>query len=256
MFLKVVLIFAASISIATAATGPLEWESPSQTNHAKADDVTARFVFKVRNISKHEVVIEDLKTSCGCTIAQLPTHPWRIAPKESTQFEAIVDLRGKYGDLFKEIDVISTNAPAKLNLEVDIALGTNTLSTEMQNRLWGQQLAAVDRQAVFKKNCVLCHLTPAFGKSGEPLFHATCGICHEAEHRATMVPDLSSLHTEIGTNYWREWITNGKPGTLMPAFTATQGGPLSDAQINSLVKYLTKAFPRPLKKSDVSASAK
>jgi mono/diheme cytochrome c family protein len=70
-----------------------------------------------------------------------------------------------------------------------------------------------------------------------------------------MVPDLHALKMEIGTNYWREWITNGKPGTLMPAFTSAQGGPLDDAQVDSLVDYLTQAYPRPIKKSTATASS-
>jgi mono/diheme cytochrome c family protein len=258
MFLKSAVAFMMVVSTAMAvpSAGPLVWESPNQTNKVKANAISTKFIFKVRNVSTNEVVVDDLKTSCGCTVAQLPSNPWRIAPKQATQFEAIMDLRGKYGKLFKQIDVVSTNAAAILSLTIEIEPGTNSLSTQMQNRLWGQQLAATDHQAVFKKQCVNCHLTPAFGKSGEPLYHAVCGVCHEAEHRATMVPDLRALNTEIGTNYWREWVTNGKPGTLMPAFTSTQGGPLDDAQINSLVKYLTTAFPRPPKKSADSSSAK
>ncbi len=256
-FLKFAVFFVcAGWSAAALAAGPLVWQSPSQTNSARADDVTTHFIYQVRNASSNEVIIEDVKPSCGCTVAQLPNKPWRHrAEGETSQFEALVDLRGKHGQLFKQIDVLSSTAPTTLHLQVDIEPGTNTLPPQMQNRIWGQQLAATDRQAVFKKDCVKCHLTPAFGKSGEPLFHTTCGICHEAAHRATMVPDLHALKTEIGTNYWREWITNGKPGTLMPAFTATQGGPLDDAQIDSLVDYLTQAYPRPIKKSTATASS-
>ncbi len=247
-FLKFAVVFICASWAATAlAGGPLVWQSPSQTNSATPDDVTTQFVFKVRNVSTTEVVIDDLKPSCGCTVAQLPSQPWRIGPKEAGQFAALVDLRGRRGQLFKEIKVISSNAPETLKLEIDIQPGPQNLTPQMQYRIWGQKLAATDHQTVFKKDCVGCHLVPAFGKSGEPLFHTTCGICHEAEHRATMVPDLAALKTEIDTNYWRDWVTHGKAGTLMPGFTATEGGPLDDAQIDSLVKYLTKAFSRPLK---------
>ena len=114
-------------------------------------------------------------------------------------------------------------------------------------RLWGQQLASVDHQAVFKKDCVKCHLVPAFGKTGEQLFHTSCGICHESVHRATMVPDLSALNSEFDTNYCRICVTYGKAGTLMPGFAATEGGPLDSAQIDSLMEFLPKQFPRPQK---------
>ena len=69
-----------------------------------------------------------------------------------------------------------------------------------------------------------------------------------------MVPDLHKLKSEIDGDYWRNWVTNGKPGTLMPGFAATEGGPLDDADIKSLVEYLTKAFPRPMKTPPASAA--
>jgi mono/diheme cytochrome c family protein len=121
------------------------------------------------------------------------------------------------------------------------------MSPEMANRLFGQQLGALDHQAVFKTDCAKCHLVPAFGKTGENLYRAACGICHEAKNRATMVPDLHALTTPIDDNYWHNWVAHGKAGTLMPGFAATEGGPLNDAQIASLVDYVTKAFPRPVK---------
>jgi cytochrome c553 len=233
---------------APADLGPLAWDQPSQTNHVQPNAVGAHFIFKVRNVSASTVVIDDVKPSCGCTVAKLPSKPWKLAPKESGQFDAVVDLRGKRGTLYKTIDVLSPTAPTILQLVIEIPEATNKLSKEMANRVWGQQLAATDRQAVFTKTeCLMCHLRPAFGKSGGQLYQVTCGICHEAKHRATMVPDLHSLKTPIDANYWRTWITYGKPGTLMPAFAATERGPLDDAQINSLIAYMTSAFPRPIK---------
>jgi cytochrome c553 len=230
-----------------AAAGPLVWDSPDQTNRVNESDVSAHFTFKVRNTSTNEVIIDDVKPSCGCTVANLPCRPWRLAPKESSQFEVLVDLRDKFGTLVKQIAILSATAPTNLMTTVIMPERRNGLTFAEQTRIWGQQLAATDHQAVFKRDCVSCHLVPTFGKSGQALYQAACGICHEAEHRATMVPDLHALKTEIDTNYWRTWVTYGKAGTLMPGFAATEGGPLSDAQINSLVTYLVTAFPRPLK---------
>jgi mono/diheme cytochrome c family protein len=77
---------------------------------------------------------------------------------------------------------------------------------------------------------------------GKVLYDKACGICHEAAHRATMVTDL---RTKVPNNaeYWKFSIVHGKPGTLMPAFSQAEGGPLSDAQIASLVEYLVKEYP-------------
>jgi len=239
------LVFVAAPRAAVAS--PLVWDSPSQTNTVKDTDVSAHFTFKVQNVSTNEVVISDVRPSCGCTVAKMPCQPWHLAPKESGQFEVLVDLRGKFGKLVKTIAVLSPTAPTNLMTTVIMPNERNGLTMAQQTRIWGQELAATDHQAVFKRDCVSCHLVPAFGKSGGALYDAACGICHEAEHRATMVPDLHALKTEIDTNYWRTWVTYGKAGTLMPGFAATEGGPLNDVQINSLVAYLSTAFPRPLK---------
>ena len=249
---------ALAASAAAAAPGePLAWEAPSQFYSAKPGEVSALFTFKVSNVSTSEVVIDDLKTSCGCTVAQFPTKPWRIAPGAQDKAEVLVDLRGKYGKLFKEIGVLSSNSPKLLTVLVDIPdPGTNALSSEEANRIWGRELAGIDHQAVFKKDCVKCHLEPVFGKFGEPLFHTACGICHEATHRATMVPDLKALKTEIDADYWRNWVTHGKPGSLMPGFAAKEGGPLNDRQIDSMLEYLTNAFPRPLKTATLPVTGK
>ena len=82
------------------------------------------------------------------------------------------------------------------------------------------------------------------GKLGADLYVASCGICHEAEHRATMVPDLKVPRSPRDLAFWQKWIAEGKPGTLMPAFAATRGGPLTQEQVDSLTVYLYQYFPR------------
>jgi mono/diheme cytochrome c family protein len=110
-------------------------------------------------------------------------------------------------------------------------------------RAQGVAAAKVDRQAVFKGDCASCHAKNVEGKYGQPLFAQVCAICHEANPRATMVPDLHNLKDPTSDEFWRAWITSGKAGTLMPAFATSQGGPLNDMQIASLAVYLNQAFP-------------
>jgi mono/diheme cytochrome c family protein len=75
------------------------------------------------------------------------------------------------------------------------------------------------------------------------LYNAVCAVCHEGEHRATMVPDLHMLKVPTNDQFWRIWIAHGKPGSLMPAFSNSDGGPLNDLQIASLAAYLNAAIP-------------
>lgn len=106
------------------------------------------------------------------------------------------------------------------------------------------QNALADRQAVFKGECATCHVDKGVGKLGAELYAASCGICHEAEHRAAMVPDLKVPRSPRDLAFWQKWITEGKAGTLMPAFAATHGGPLTQEQADSLAAYLDQNFPR------------
>ena len=96
------------------------------------------------------------------------------------------------------------------------------------------QNALADRQAVFKGDCAKCHVNRSVGKMGAELYAASCGICHEAEHRATMVPDLKVPRSLRDPAFWQKWIIEGRPGTLMPAFGKAYGGPLTQEQADSL----------------------
>ena len=103
--------------------------------------------------------------------------------------------------------------------------------------------AKADRQAVFRGDCATCHVKPGEGKYGKPLYDAVCGICHEARERASAVPDLHQLKTPTNPDFWKTWIAHGKAGSLMPAFAAADGGPLSNMQIASLIRYLAETIP-------------
>jgi mono/diheme cytochrome c family protein len=100
-----------------------------------------------------------------------------------------------------------------------------------------------DRQAVFKGDCAKCHVEPAVGRTGQALFEAACAICHESPHRATMVTDLRALKVAPTPEYWQAMISHGKPNTLMPAFLQSEGGPLTEEQVKSLVDYMTHYYP-------------
>jgi len=104
------------------------------------------------------------------------------------------------------------------------------------------QLALTDRQAVFKGDCAKCHVEPAVGKTGVGLYQAACAICHDSQNRASMVPDLRHLKHPTDREHWIKWTSFGRPGSLMPAFAQSEGGPLTDAQIDSLASYLDKTI--------------
>ena len=226
--------------------GVLEFDAMSK--HVVLDDEErkASFVFAVTNRSAEDVTISFINTSCGCTAGRLPSSPWVLKPDEGGHIDVTLDGTGKLGQVTKTATVVSSAGSYMLTVGVTIPVP----APNAMNRNRNLQVAAADRQAVFRGECAACHAQPVYGKMGHELYDAACGICHEAEHRASMVPDLRTRLRNTDRNYWAKWISDGRVGSLMPAFAARNGGVLTDQQIVSLVDYLEdeyKANPPPAK---------
>jgi mono/diheme cytochrome c family protein len=206
----------------------------------------AHFTFNLTNVSSEVVTISAVTTSCGCTVAKLPEQPWHLGPGSNGQISATMNLAGKSGTTVKTLTVMTENnkwAPKLLFVQSTILPAAAPQPMSAMDRDANQNLAKADRQAIFKGDCVRCHVEPAKNKFGQDLYTAACGICHEAEHRATMVADLHKLPHETNAGFWRNWIAHGKSDSLMPAFAVEEGGILSREQIESLVSYLSVAIP-------------
>jgi mono/diheme cytochrome c family protein len=226
----------------TQPTNYLAWSGDSLDYAAQPGEMAAHFTFFVTNVSSEIVVIHSLTRSCGCTEATMPQTPWQLAPGTNGPITATIDLRGKSGRISKPLTVNSSAGQKVLFLNVTIPAAASTGSFNVE-RDRNVEMARANRQVVFTGDCAKCHAEPAAGKSGQELYVAACAICHDAEHRAAMVPDLRALKHTASAEYWSEWIATSKPGSLMPAFAKTEGGPLSSEQINSLVTYLVAAIP-------------
>ena len=220
----------------------LEWDATEKEIHAKPGDLDMAFSFAVTNISETNVTINWVRPSCGCTVAKLPPTPWTLKPGEGGHIDFNLDIRGKFGTLAKYVSV-DTSLGQKM-LQIKAIIPQSTAALGMDSRAKNMQLAMADRQVVFRGDCASCHATPTVGKKGEQLYSAACAICHDAPHRATMVPDLRALKKATGVDYWAFWIANGKPGTLMPGFAKAHGGPLDEEQIRSLAEFMFEKFPR------------
>jgi mono/diheme cytochrome c family protein len=215
----------------------LAWDAKEKRAVAKIGDEEMVFVFSATNKSDHPVTILSTATSCHCTVATPPRSPWVIAPAATDELKVTIDLRSRRGGLTKTIYVDTSEGETELMVHVEVP------APPAARREMNTNVARMDRQAVLQGDCATCHVTPAQGKEGADLFMAACGICHLAEHRATMVPDLTVATTTRDAAFWEKWIREGKDGTLMPAFAEGRGGFLSDKQIHSLVTYLMVTLP-------------
>ncbi len=209
----------------------------SVTNFSTATSITTN------NVTKPvPVAILDVRPSCGCTTAQLPPLPWIIAPGTNGHFGLTVNLAGRTGMQIKTVNVKTDKGFKQLILKINILpLVIPTLTAA--ERAHSVEVAKADRQAVFRGVCATCHVKPGGGKYGKALYDTDCAICHESKNRAPMVPDLHSIKTPTNVDFWQTWIAHGKPGSLMPAFSSADGGPLSDMQIASLAGYLNMTIP-------------
>jgi Protein of unknown function (DUF1573)/Cytochrome C oxidase, cbb3-type, subunit III len=233
----------ATITAAPAASNValtnLTFDSLTQEYHARPGEAEAKFTFTVTNISDTAVHVLGITPSCSCTKAQMPRTPWIIPPHTTEQFHATMNLAMKPpGENTKYLTISSTNGMRVVYVKAHIPQPSIT------DRQKNQELAKSDRQAVFRNDCVQCHVTPAVEKMGKELYDKACGICHDSEHRAAMITDLGSLNHPVDAEFWKLMVAGGKPGTMMPAFAQDQGGPLSKEQIDSLVDYLMTDFPR------------
>jgi mono/diheme cytochrome c family protein len=247
--------------------GILAWDELSKSTDAAADQQLAHFVFNFTNIATTaditlvtniiasttnitvitnsirpcNVTILSVHPGCQCTTTELPPLPWTLAPGTNGQIRLTVNLQGRSGTLVKTVNVSTDKGSKTLMLRINILPPVMPKMTE-EKRARDMAAAKIDRQAVFHGDCAKCHLNNIQGKYGKPLYDSVCGICHEAEKRATMVPDLHNLKTPINDEFWRTWIAHSKSGSLMPAFATSDGGPLTDNQIASLAAYLDTAI--------------
>lgn len=243
----------------------LAWDAVAKEYVCKPGEKLARFTFSLTNISDKEVVILKTQTSCGCTVAKLPSQPWVLAPRASGQIQVTIDLSNKFGIVKKGVTVMISNAPPEtlsVQATVSIIIPPPPLMSE-QDRVRNAQLAKADAQAIFKEGCADCHVARVNVRmSSMGLYMTLCGICHDAGARqASMVPNLHNLKKPVDLAFWKNTIANGVPNSLMPAFAAAKGGPLNEDQVNSLADLLNKTMspksppPSGLPSSNSSASS-
>jgi mono/diheme cytochrome c family protein len=220
----------------------LAWNNETQEASVKMGAPSAAMCFTVTNISAQPITVTAVRTSCGCTVPKLPPMPWTLPPGGSGQMDVTMSLAGKSGTVIKTVTVTTDQGFKTLYVRTNIEQAPAGVMGET-DRMRNLQIATANRQAVFQGECATCHATPALNKMGAELYNTACGICHEAEHRASMVPDLKNLNKETNADYWRTWITSSMDGKLMPAFAIEHGGILNAMQINSLVEHLLKTMP-------------
>jgi mono/diheme cytochrome c family protein len=224
--------------------GIIAWNSAMMTTNVPAELDAADFTFSFTNLMDKPLTVLNVHPQCHCTTADVPPTPWTIPPGGNGSFKARVDLNitGHQGTLFKTVTVTTDKGMKSVMMRIEFQPPVKINMTDEQKAA-GIAAAKADRQAVFRGDCATCHTKNIQGRYGQKLFQNACSICHEAENRATIVPDLAKLTVPTNEDFWRTWISYGKPGSVMPAFAKSQGGPLDDLQIASLAQFLNALHP-------------
>ncbi len=87
---------------------------------AQAGQTNAFFTFWVTNVCETNVLILDVASSCGCTVAQLPNRPWVLPPGEHGPIKVTMDLRGRYGTIFKGLHLTTSAGVKALVLRANV----------------------------------------------------------------------------------------------------------------------------------------
>jgi len=149
------------------------------------------------------------------------------SPGEAGRLEVKIDPIGKKGKITKTVAVYSddTVEPKQvLRVTADVRHGTKASR--------GLRM----KKVLFSARCKSCHADAGRGQKGKTLYEAICAFCHGVRGEG-----VSTHRLKKGAHAWtRNWIAIGKPGTAMAGYGKAVGGPLDDAQIESLVAYLKR----------------
>jgi hypothetical protein len=103
----------------TDSMGPniLTWDSLSKEYQAKPGELKAPFSFSLTNVSSQTVTILDTSTTCDCTVASLPSTPWKIPSGGTGTINATIDLSNKVGTVTNSIVVFTSQGNRRLNVK-------------------------------------------------------------------------------------------------------------------------------------------
>ena len=147
----------------------------------------------------------------------------RLEPGQEGVIRATVDTNRKKGRVVKTVQV-KTNDPQ--HPLIVLKLRANIID--------GFHASAHEPEAIFRSPCRSCHVDRGIGRSGAALFRADCMMCHRRGYVGKDILELKKLTTE----QLKTAIEEGVEGTVMPGFSSRVGGPLTQSQIRSLIRYI------------------
>lgn len=195
------------------------------------EGVELRHCFKIENSGRKVLVIKDAHSSCGCTVPVIKKST--LMPGELADLDVIMDTSMKQGKVDKKIEIRSNdpvNPVAVIHVKADVRSPHADLGTDKTAK-------------IFTGRCAACHVSKGVGKVGEDLFFADCAMCHGFRARGVpgVAPSLvpADYHNKEFYAYRKQIVSYGsKAHRSMPGFLDKAGGPLTEAEVDSLLQYL------------------
>ena len=213
-----------------AVTGPaIRLESTKRNFGVVEEGIELSCNFIVHNDGDKPLRIYETKSTCGCTLASMKRK--LISAGGSEVLKVVMDTSMKQGPVTKEITV-SSNDDEESTVSIFV-------SADVRNP--HQNLGKNVQTKIFQGRCAACHVNRGLGKVGEELYLADCAMCHGLMGGGAVGPSLVRLdYSSKGmAEAVSQIIANGSPShRSMPGFSKKVGGPLSDSDIESIVKHL------------------
>lgn len=188
---------------------------------------TIKHSFKLTNAGSKPLLLQGSYASCSCTAAKLRLN--QLAPGASAFVDVTLDTTGIFGDINRDV-IVASNDPIRKMLPLTIKCHIPDPHKGMSSDQLGKK--------IFAGQCATCHADKGQGKMGKALYLADCAMCHGARAQGGLGPMLKPGKYS-DTKVMQQVISNGNEfNPTMPAFLKSRGGPLSQAQIDSIISYL------------------
>ena len=187
--------------------------------------------FVIKNSGTMPLNVTEAKSECGCTATNFKGA--LLKPGASVKLDVLVDTTMKQGPVTKDMVVYSDDPErpiSRLFITMDVKNAHGTMSMKERTKIFTAE------------RCKRCHVDEGVGQFGKELFEADCAMCHRKQESGILSgPLIESVdYSDAALRaHAADVIAHGsKTSPSMPGFLESSGGPLSQEQIDSVVKYL------------------
>lgn len=197
------------------------------------EGVKVEHIFTLTNTGTAVLKIRKLRTNCECTVATVKNA--KLKPGESTELTVVMDTTMKIRDTEKTVSIWS-NDPNRPSLSVSIIAFIDP----------HKGLTSSDGVKIFNGKCATCHVMQGKGLTSDDLFFADCVMCHQFKPKPGHFiggPLAPRNYDDPAVATYVKRATSYGTSHAMPGFLDKVGGPLSEAQIDSIIEFL-KSYSR------------